>query len=272
MNSEFFNRRPPEERPKTKESSPKRLMLAMELWKKAALNKLEIKGQENLQNIPKDEKIIIATTHLSDLDVPTTMCALGNNLDIAITNESVHHSFKEEPDTNISLRLAGKENFIPIDYKKEDGKKSPKLFNPGNFESMLEAMDRGKRILISAQTPLQKGETKIPDSGYGAAYLAEMSDAVILPVAVRILSNLDKGMYEDRYKTLLKKSDVEVIIGESFKLEKIEGIERMKLLLEKRKNEGGLSKEELEEFSKLAAGLKEKSKQLLDKILELLPK
>lgn len=272
MKLEFINYKPQEEQPKTKESSPKRLMLAMELWKKAALNKMEIKGQENLKNIPKDQKIIIATTHLSDLDVPAAFCALGKDLDIAITNESVHHSFREEPDTNISMRLAGKDNFIPIDYKKKDDRKSPKLFNPENFEPMLEAIGNGKRILISAQTPLQKGETKIPDSGYGAAYLAEISDALILPVAVRLLSNQDKAMYEDRFKTLLKKSDAEVIVGEPFKLEKIEGIERMKLLLEKRKNEGSLNKEEREEFSKLASELKEKSRQLLDKVLELLPK
>jgi len=255
-----------------KESSSKRLMFAVELWKKTMLNSMTVKGLENLQNIPRDQKIIVATTHISDLDISAAICAVGNDLDLAIANESVHHDFMKEPDTNIGLHLAGKSNFIPIDYKKENGKKSPALFNPENFEPMMEAMEDGKRILIAAHTPLNKNETEIPSPGYGAAYLAEMSDAVILPVATKIKSNQDNAMYEDRFKTALKKSkksDIEVVIGTPFKLKKID-INRMKELFEKRKIGGRLDSKEREEFSRLASELREQSKELLNRVTELL--
>ena len=103
---------------KKKEFTPRRLMLAIDALLKLQTKNIEIEGSEHIKEIPLNRKVIVATTHLSDLDVPLTVHALGNELNLVITNESVHHHFKEEAPTNIGLRLAGKENFISIDYKK----------------------------------------------------------------------------------------------------------------------------------------------------------
>ena len=107
-------------------ASSKRLMLSIEaLLKTQVSGEPEIQGIEHLAGIPKGRKIIIATSHISDIDIPLSIKAVGYNLDLKITNESVHHSFLQEAGTNIGLHISGKKNYIPIDFEKTtDGKKS----------------------------------------------------------------------------------------------------------------------------------------------------
>ena len=189
-----------EERPTTS----KRLLMAIEADVKLATGDIQTHGEERLKEIPPAKKVIIATTHISDLDVPIATLKLGKYFDIAITNQSIHHSFLGEPRTNIGLRIAGRKNFIPIDTKKIEGKKQGE-FNPQNFAPMRDALEQGKTIIIAAHNPTQKW--KLSKGGYGAAYLTAICEnVVILPVVVNIESDEPLGIAKTILKDVSKKA------------------------------------------------------------------
>ena len=258
-----------------KEHSPKRLMLAFEALVKLQVGEVHVNGKDHIAEIPRGRKVVVASTHLSDLDVPLAVSALGDDLDLAVVNMSVHHSWRlksGEPSTYAGMVAAGKDNFIPVDFEKdpETGEKKSGAFNPDNFQPMLEALNGGKRVLIAAHNPSH--DFKIDSAGYGAAYLAELGDAVILPIAIRLESDGEIGLYGTAAKTFLKKPNATIEIGSPFELPKIEGIERLGEILEKRKRGEKLTPEERQEFLGLTAALRERSGELMGKVAELLPK
>ncbi len=252
--------------------TPRRLMLALEAAVKLQTKSVEVDGKDHLKEIPPDSKVIVATTHLSDLDVPMAAYVLGNELNLIITDQSVHHHFTEEGGSYIEMILAGKENFIPIDHKKSHKGKEPS-FNPDNFAPMAEALEKGKDVVFAAHAPSKKHEKNLKNDrgGYGAVYLAEISDAVVLPVAVEVIFDGGTGMYENHFKTFFKKPDVKVHIGAPFKLEKIKGIERFSELMKRHSETGPLTIEEFKEFSGTKAALKLQSKFLMSKLVALFP-
>jgi 1-acyl-sn-glycerol-3-phosphate acyltransferase len=258
---------------KKKETTPRRLMLALEALLRMQTKNIEINGLDQVKSLPPDSKVIVATTHLSDLDVPLATYALGNELNLVITNESVHHHLSKEADTNIGLHIAGKKNFIPIDYEKVEGEKKPRGFNPDNFTPMVEALEQGKGVVIASQNPSPKQATNLETNkgGYGAVYLAEISDAYILPVAIEVISDIGAGMYENRIKTFIEKPNIGVHIGSPIKLEKIEGIERLAELIKKHSENRRLTTEEFQEFSRLKKALEQQSQLLVAKLSDLLP-
>jgi hypothetical protein len=258
-----------------KESSSARLRLAFKALVEMQVGEVTVRGGEHLKEIPPNRKLIIATTHLSDLDMPLAANALTDSFDLAIVNMSVHHSMRPktgEPTTFAGIIAAGKDNFIPVDFSKDPktGEKTAGIFNPENFEPMQEALDKGKRVMIAAHNPSHNFEINNP--GYGAAYLAELSEAMILPVAVNLESEGGVGMYGSGAKTFLKKPKADVIIGVPFELQPIEGLSRLGEILAKRKVGEKLSSEDRQEFLKLSSALRVQSEQLLMKITELLPK
>ena len=116
-----------------KETTSHRLMLTLETAIRLQVKDIEVIGIETLEKIPTGSKIIIATTHLTDLDVPLATYALGNKLNLIITNQSTQHKLTEDPLENISMHIAGKSNFLPIDYKKKRKIKNPKQIQPSQF-------------------------------------------------------------------------------------------------------------------------------------------
>ena len=142
-----------------------------------------------------------------------------------------------------------------------------------NFEPAEKALTEGKDILIAAHNPSQEPVQNLDNikGGYGGVYLAEVTDAYILPITVV----LDKatGMYEPSLKilkNLTDKPNASVAIGKPFKLEKIDGIEHFSEINEKRKNGIKLTEEERIEFSRLADALREKSQEVMKKMSEQL--
>ena len=247
----------------------KRLLMAIEADVKLATGEIQTHGEEHLREIPPDKKVIIATTHISDLDVPIATLKLGKFFDIAITNQSIHHSFLGEPSTNIGMRIAGRENFIPIDTKKIEGKKQGE-FNPQNFAPMREALEKGKAIIIAAHNPTQKW--KLSKGGYGAAYLTAISEnVVILPVVVNIESDEKLGMAETILKDVVKRPDASVYIQKPIELEKINGIEDFEKILGKRKRGEKLTKEERLRFSELKMALEKRSDRIMQALASDLP-
>jgi hypothetical protein len=265
-----------------KESTKKAVMLGFEAGLKLSIGKISIEGKEHFKEIPRDRKVIVVSTHITDMDIPLAAVAVGNDLDLAVTNMSTHHSLKTGAPLYLSMLLVGKDNFLPIDFddkkmvEKDTGLsvQKPGSFNPDNFTPMNEAMSKGKRILMAGHNPSHNG--KLGDPGYGAAYLSEIADAIILPVGVNIKAkDKDIALAGNNVKTFFNKPDADVKIGEPFELPKIEGIEDFSMLLKKRKElaEKGerLSDEEMERFSKLSSQLRERSEQILARLSVLVP-
>ena len=258
---------------------PSRLWLANEIGLKLVVKDIKISGKENLNEIPKGEKVIVMTTHMTDFDMLVAIHALACDLDLVVMNQSIHHKFwgeQGEKTTNIGLQIAGKKNFLPIDFTRDDsGKKSPDIFNPENFRPAEKALNEGKAVMVAAHNPSQKPVQNLDDikGGYGGVYLALLTGAYILPTTVVL--DRAAGMYAPNLqiaKNLTGKPNASISIGKPFKLEKVEGIERFSELTKKRKSGTRLREEEIKEFSKLADTLREKSKEVMQKMSEQITK
>ena len=263
-----------------KTTTSRRLMLGLEATLALQVGKVNIEGSENIKKIPKDRKVIVVSTHITDLDFILTAKAVGGDLNLAMTDLSTHHSLKKEAPMYLALLAAGKDNFFPIDFemdkKEENGKtyQGAKSFNPENFTPMAKAMEHGKAILIAGHNPSHNG--MLGDAGYGAAYLAEIADAVILPVGVNVKTkDKNTGLYGSQVRTFFKKPDADVRIGAPFELPKIEGIEEFSKLLQKRKDIAikgeRLSNEDMDKFLQLSKMLRERSGEILKKLSFLIP-
>jgi 1-acyl-sn-glycerol-3-phosphate acyltransferase len=258
--------------PEKKFKGNKKWWLLNEASMKLMVGKIEVSGKENINKIPPNAKVIVMTTHLTDLDMPIVVHAVAKDLDIVEMDMSPHHKLfgkQSEFGTNIGMRAIGMKNFLPIDYDKDDsGKKTSKTFNPDNFDPAVEIMEKGKAILIAAHNPLTESAKNLDNvkGGYGGVYLAGLTGAYILPITVVL--DKDAGIYGDGINTLKKKPNASVVIGEPFQFEKIDGIENLSKLIKNR----DWRDEDFEEFSRLNKILNEKSKFVIKKMSEQLSK
>lgn len=260
--------------PKKPKEIPQRLWIANEVNLKLMVKDIKVVGKENIKEIPPGAKVVIITTHLTDLDIPISIHAVARDLNVVVMNQSTHHKFwgpQGEKPTNIGLRIAGKHNFIPIDFQRneETGKKSPEAFNPNNFEPAVKSLEEGRAVMIVAHNPSQELGQNLEDikGGYGGVYLALLTDSYVLPVNVTL--DRKTGMYDPNLiKTLkeLDKPNASVDIGKPFKLEKVVGMEHFSELMKKRKSGTMLTKEERTEFSRLADALREKSQEVMKRL------
>ena len=221
---------------------------------------IKITGKENIQKIPEGAKVLVMPSHLNDLSVPATIHAVARELDLVILNESTHHASgsQGEPIMKASMKIAGAEHFLPLDFEKDEksGEKSPVAFNPENFAPAIKALEEGKSVLVAAHNPAKEPLQNLEGvrGGYGGVYLAELTDAYILPVTVQLSRAV---MDSKNLKTLMNRPNADIVIGEPFQLPKIEGIKNLSRIMEKRKNGQKLSEEEIKEFSRLTNALRE---------------
>lgn len=89
------------------------------------IKSVSVEGQSNLAEIPNNTPVIVAVSHETGLDVPLSIKALGEYLDLAITDQSTHHSLRKEPNMFLSLMASGADNYIPVSYEWRDGKRFP---------------------------------------------------------------------------------------------------------------------------------------------------
>ncbi|HEX3081768.1 MAG TPA: hypothetical protein VHQ86_00800 [Candidatus Saccharimonadia bacterium] len=252
------------------ERSPGRLRHAMDALLLAAVSHTEVTGREHLAQIKPEDKVVVVVTHVSgglDLDMPVAIGALSGDLDLAITDQSTHHSPDQEKAMYRSLGLAGRGNFIPVSYDMSaEGGKTPGMFNPDDAEAMAEAVGRGKRVVVAANTPFP--DEKAPEEekvaaakpGHMAAYLAAITGAKILPVGVQV------GEPEGR----LKRRPAEVVIGEPFELELGPELHEMRDILARRR--GGAEQDgDSARFSELASQLRQGSREVFDRTMALRP-
>ncbi len=252
--------------------TPLQLRSAVEAQILASFGEIRTTGVENIYKIPPESKVIIASTHISDLDLPLVIRELGSHFDIAVTDQSTHHSLRQDSAAYMTNIVAGKGNFIPIDYRKDKEGKFPR-FNPENFGPMQAALGKGKEILIAAHNPTFDGT--LGSGAVGFVYLAQLSDAVILPVAVDIESknpNEAPGIAgKTMGKMLYQRPRATVAVCEPIKLARIEGVEIIQRLMAKRANGEKTTPEERAEFSRVREALQAQADMVMGKLAEALP-
>lgn len=207
----------------TTKPSSRRLTTLMELFTAVAAGKREVKGLENLHRVPADANLVVATGHITDFEIPLITATLGQHLNLAITDLSLHRSvisslLSLDP-TILGILLAGQENFLSIKYKKVNGERRG-LFKSEDYTRMVAALRRGKSIIMAAHNPSFDG--KMPNhSGVGVAHLAErVKKSVILPAVANIEGDKSLGQASNPLKTLLARPSVTISLGEPFTLPK----------------------------------------------------
>ena len=231
-----------------------------------AVKDIKITGKENIRKIPEGAKVLVMPSHLNDLSVPATIHAVARDLDLVILNESTHHASgsQGEPIMKASMKIAGAEHFLPLDFEKDEksGEKSPAAFNPENFIPAVEALEKGKSVLVAAHNPAREPLQNLDNikGGYGGVYLAALTDAYILPVTVQLSRAV---MDSKNLKTLMNRPNADIVIGEPLKLEKIEGIENLSSIMKRRKDGNKLTDEEVKEFSRIVNALREQSQVVM---------
>lgn len=274
-----FNTPVPEECAKnTKQETPKRLRLGAEALM-LGLRSFTIKGSENLETLSNDDKYIVTSAHLSNLDAPAAIKALGEKFNMQITAQSL---LTDEVGQKIMFQLGGKENFSFLDYHLTPTDRAGS-FNPDNFASLESKMDEGKTPWIAIHPFNLDG--KMTRASIGPIYLAQKARAKIIPTALEIQGEEnDLSIHGWKgFKALIKRLNGTYHIGQPIELEPIDVgiidtvIEKRKKRKEKIKNgeeitaEDRISPEDLAEFHRVHKTLQEQSEQIGVAISEMLP-
>lgn len=240
---EYKNFRAPKE-------TSKRLLNSIESMLKIQVKEIKVNGREHLKEIPEGKKVIVVTTHVTDLDIPVTIKTLGKDFDFVVTHESVQDDIKKDPKAYLVNQIAGQDNFLPVEYKKIDGKKVAG-FNPDDYENIKDVLGAGeKTVIFSAHNPSH--QNKLEKGGYGAVYLAQLTpDSILLPVSVNIT------------KAGMVRSNAEVTISEPIIPSSIEGVEHFSEIFEKRSNGQKLTKDDIEEFSRIKNELQDQTNEIM---------
>ncbi len=258
-----------------KTETSKRLLMALESTR-LNFSKIEVIGEDNLKEIPEGARVVIAVDHLNNLSIPTAALEMGRRLPIQISNQSTQFSWKENPGGRVGVVVGGEENFKGIDY--DAATNEPRSFNPENFDDMLKPLEEGYAIIVAAHNPVNTNE--LPEkAGYGAAYLAGIADAYILPVSINIKAEVHTmegkaGLLKNvkaAIDMMKNRPEAEVTIGKPHKLGEEKDIQQFHFLFMKRKETGRLSTEEMEEFKRLRASLNEASNKIMQELAEMLP-
>lgn len=246
-----------------KQKSPLAIRLGMDalVHLSKPIRNTNVEGYENLEDISSIAPVVVATSHTSEFDIPLSVKALSGHLDIAISNQSTHHSIRSEPGMFLSLSLVGKDNFIPISYEWKDGQKVPNSFDPTNAGPMIRAIENNKSVLVAAHNPFihaADGEVRKPKPGYFAAYLSLLTDTPVLPVGVDLHPTSEVGRF-----------DSVVRIGSPFNLAPMSGVSDIKELIEKRQDNGRLTAIESERLSYLFSELKKRGGEVFARTVSL---
>lgn len=250
---------------------PDAFIRKMELLAKASYSKVETIGEKNLETISPGKRVIFVTTHITNADVPIALSVIGQKFHLAAGDASTHRKFSENPFGFIGTELAGGNNFIPVSHRKDEKTGETGVFNPEDFEKMSGSFEENKAVILSAYYKDRNKKLELPDKGgYGAAYLAEISNAVIVPVAINIKSKEHANTPISAIKATLSRPEVEVIIGKPFELQNTQDPTALKDIMTKRQK-GELSKDDVEVFKRTTRQLRGHSDILMQHLAELLP-
>lgn len=239
-------------------------MRAMDALLAVPIKNLEVTFDPEAE-IDPTKSYIVAISHKTGLDVPIVVKALGDKLDLAISDQSTHHGPVNVKDpTTISVKLLGEGNFPPISYVQDGAEKRP-IFNPSDADEMIKVMQQGKSIVVAAHNPSDKVAVQDINSddvnpGYMAAMLSQLTGAEILPVLVDI---------DEQGQGMLGRKDARVFVGKPYTLGADGSMQNMIALSKKRQAGGIPTAAEVVEFRRLATVLRETGRHILNSVAVL---
>lgn len=234
----------------------------------------QIQGLNNLTQIPLNQPLVIACTHLSDIDVQTIAGNIAPYRNIGIASQT---SNQNNIITGSFLRIAGTKNVFGISnvYDSKEHR-SRYIFKHNDFKIMSDAIQKGKTIVIAAHNPTY--DWKLPEKpGKGAVYLAQLSNAIILPIALEILSDKPVGMADDKINSvkrflLRKKTNSRIVIGKPITLPKMKKEELQQIAnLYQTKTKNQVSKRDLEKAKSALKKIKEQAEIIMSTLRDMLP-
>ncbi len=228
-----------------------------------------IEGEENLCEISaaaeKNEKFVITSSHLSNMDGPAAIKTFGKRLNLQLGVDSRHFDW---PAQRFMYQHAGKENFSPLEYRVKKGDQP--VFNPKNFTDLEQKMEEGKTpwLAVHSWSPKQK----MLEPRIGAVYLAQKTGAKIIPTALELSgTNITLNSPLELLKGVIKKANAVYHIGKPIGLEPV-NVGIIENVLSKRKNKEKITDEERNEFHLVHEKLKEQAIEIAKIISEMLPK
>ncbi|MCX6796339.1 MAG: hypothetical protein NTW06_02460 [Candidatus Falkowbacteria bacterium] len=237
----------------------------------ANFREIKIKGVENFKLIPAKRKLIFVPTHLSDFDMLISLYALSQYFHVAIVDSSTHHHLTENPLAYVGIHFLGAKNFYSVKYTKDNKGIEHGKFDPNDFNKMQKDLTKKKAIIFSAYYKGGHGWCLPNKGGLGAIYLAALTNALIVPVAINIKSKKQIGMGNAKIKTLLKRPRVEVIIGQPIDFPQIKNLRRITALLKKKKTDQ-LSAQETIILKQIFREINKQSNIVMQHLAKLLPK
>ncbi|GIW61630.1 MAG: hypothetical protein KatS3mg089_0482 [Patescibacteria group bacterium] len=183
-----------------------RFRVAMKANVELITDSVEVKGWENYYALPENINPVIATTHLTDTDVQITALAFSQVADIAVASMKTN---QQDKFIGKLISLAGRENFYDISNKFANKKANFKL-DAMNFLAMARAVcEKGKTMVIPSHSPhyIGYGNRVLPDNpGLAAVIVANLTDRVVLPVAVDFQTDDRVGMADNLLDNVIKKA------------------------------------------------------------------
>lgn len=216
--------------------SPRRLRIPLELATGLLGNvDVVVEGAGNLLETTKkteeNEGIIFATSHLTDVDVPTAASVVSElrriGMTVASTNMDLWHQ-------RIPYELVGMDNFFQVPYGRDSSAEKGAIdnkyalpFNGDDYLGLQEKItDSGLSVITAAHNPMSNIEIKnngeLPEkAGKLAPHLSLATGATIIPVLMQVEGQKrNPNQLNDNaihLKWLLGKKVVRLVFGETIK-------------------------------------------------------
>lgn len=184
------------------------------------IKKPTVEGRERLPQGPS----VIATTHLSDIDVQEIAAEVAKDRKIGIASQA----------SNLTaaifrpfIRVMGRENFFPLSNTlAPGGATSAFRLTSGDIQRMSEGVvTEGRTMVVSAHKPVDTW--KLPDRpGLAAVVLAHHANVPLVPVALDIESERPVALASEiapriRRFFLRQRPSARMIVGEQISLSQI---------------------------------------------------
>jgi len=218
--------------------SPRRLRIPLELVTDLLFGNVGdvvVEGADNLFKATKkteeNKGVIFATSHLTDVDVPT-VASVASGLrhavvTVASTNIGIWHQ-------RIPYKLVGMDNFFQVPYGRDPSAEKGAIDNkyalPFNGDDYLglqeKIIDSGLSVITAAHNPMSnigiKNDGELPEkAGKLAPHLSLATGATIIPVLMQVEGQKrNPNQLNDNaihLKWLLGKKVVRLVFGETIK-------------------------------------------------------
>lgn len=175
---------------------------------------------EGIEKLPPNP-CVVATTHLSDIDVQEIAMVVANQRKVGIVSQETNLTF---PLYRPFVAAIGKENFFSIANAPYQGSRTAYSLRVDDLKKMEEGINQeGRTMIIAAHNPTRNWELA-EKPGMAAVVLAHMANVPLVPAALDIESKTPVAQTTNnlaRVKNLLNRPNAKIIFGEPLELSEI---------------------------------------------------